>query len=317
MSIKLVTIFGGSGFIGRYLTQILATKGIAVRVAVRAPAAANFCRPMGNIGQVTPIQANIRDMESVKSAVAGVDAVINLVGIIDEVGRQKFDAVNHIGAANIATAVADAGIKKLIHISALGADKNAKAAYNKSKAAGEAAVLSALPTATIMRPAVVFGSGDHFFNKFGKMTDFLPFLPLIDGGKVKFQPVYVKDLADAIVNSLLSDGQQDGKIYEIAGPKQYSFRQIMEMTLEQCAIHRGLVPMPSLMLMPMAWLLDLLPIPMPISVNKLQMLKTDNIPSGDFAGLDDLNIKPTAAELILPSYMVTHRQGGQYNIPSV
>ena len=317
MSVKSVTIFGGSGFIGRHLTQILATKGIAVRVAVRDPEAANFCKPMGNIGQVTPIQANIRNIESVKSAVRGVDAVVNLVGIIDEVGRQKFDAVNNIGAANIATAVAEAGIKKLIHISALGADMNAKSAYSRSKAAGETAILSTLPTAVIMRPAVVFGSGDRFFNKFGKLTDFLPFLPLIDGGKIKFQPVYVKDLTEAIANSLLNGEQDDGKIYEIAGPKQYSFRQIMEMTLKQCAIHRGLVPMPSLMLMPMAWLLDFLPTPMPISVNRLQMLSVDNIVSGNFAGLDDLNIKPTAAELILPSYMVTHRQGGQYNIISI
>ena len=315
MRLKLVTVFGGSGFIGRHVVQRLASLGVRVRVAVRYPDGANFCKPMGDVGQVTPVQANIRDMASVAAAVKGADAVINLVGILDEGGPQKFDAVHNVGAANIAKAAAAAGVKKLVHLSALGAEENAIAPYYKSKALGEAAVLAAFSGATIIRPSVVFGPQDSFFNKFGKMTDTLPFLPLIDGGHTKCQPVYVGDVADAVM-ACLKDDTHAGKVFELAGPTQYSFREIMELVLDQCAVHRGLVPMPSFALMPIAWVLDLLPLPMPISVNQLKMLKVDNVASGDLPGFVDLGIAPTAAELILPSYMVAYRQGGQYNVSS-
>lgn len=316
MSLKLVTVFGGSGFIGRHVVQRLAAQGLQVRVAVRDPEGALFCKPMGDVGQVTPIQANIRNVASVKAAIKGADAVINLVGIMAEGGRQKFDTVQAIGAANIAKAAADAGVKKLVHISAIGADVTSKAPYARSKAAGEAGVLAAFPTASILRPSVVFGPQDRFFNKFGNMTDTMPFLPLIDGGTTKFQPVYVGDVADAVMTCLNGDAQQEGKVFELAGPNQYTFRDVMEMVLDQCDVHRGLVPLPSFMLMPVAWMLDWLPFPMPITVNQLQFLKADNVASGDLPGLSDLGITATSAELILPSYMVSHRQGGQYNASS-
>lgn len=314
MSLKLVTVFGGSGFIGRHVVQRLASQGVRVRVAVRDPESALFCKPMGDVGQVTPVQANIRNAASVAAAIKGADAVVNLVGILDESGRQKFNAVQATGAATVAKAAAAAGVKKLVHMSAIGADADAKAPYATSKAAGEVAVKGAFPTASIIRPSVVFGPQDDFFNKFGKMTDTMPFLPLIDGGHTLFQPVYVGDVADAIMACLNGDVTQEGQTYELAGPNKYTFREVMEMVLDQCDVHRGLVPMPSLMLMPIAWLLDLLPLPMPITVNQLQLLKADNVASGDYPGLSDLGVSATAAELILPSYMVAHRQGGQYNV---
>ncbi len=314
MSLKLVTVFGGSGFVGRHVVQRLAAQGIRVRVAVRDPERALFCRTMGDVGQVTPIQANIRNEASIKAAIKGADAVINLVGILTEGGRQKFDTVQTWGAGAVARAAAAEGVKKLVHMSALGADAHSKAPYAKSKANGEAAVLAAFPSASIIRPSVIFGPQDDFFNKFGKMTDTMPFLPLIGGGVTKFQPVYVGDVADAIVTCLQGDSAQEGKVFELAGPNIYSFREVMEMVLDQCDVHRGLIPVPYAVIWPIAWILEKLPMPL-ITTNQLQLMKVDNVASGTKPGLKDLGITPTAAELILPSYMVTHRQGGQYNVP--
>lgn len=311
MARGLVTVFGGSGFIGRYVVQHLAQAGWQVRVAVRRPDEALFLKTSGDVGQVTPIAANIRDDASVAAAVAGADAVVNLVGILYQSGKQRFDAVQAKGAARVAQAAKAAGATRFIQISAIGADAASGSLYAQSKAAGEQAVKLAFPGATILRPSIVFGAEDDFFNRFARMAMMSPALPLIGGGHTKFQPVFVGDVAAAVERALADAGAQ-GKVYELAGPGTYSFRALMEMLLKGIARCRLLVPLPFALASLKAAFLQLLPIP-PLTVDQVRLLKRDNVAAANALGLRDLGIKPTTLESVLPGYLDQYRPLGYYN----
>jgi NADH dehydrogenase len=312
MARKLATVFGGSGFLGRYVVQRLAKQGWMVRAAVRRPDEALFLKPLGDIGQITPIAANIRHQPSVEAAIVGADAVINLVGLLYQSGRQRFDAVHVEGAGRVATEARRAGATRFIQISAIGADPASPAAYGRTKAAGEAAVKAAFPDATVMRPSIVFGPEDQFFNRFARMTRIAPALPLIGGGHTRFQPVYVGDVADAILAAIDRDDSQ-GKTYELGGPEIRSFRELMVQMLAEIGRRRLLVPVPFAVASLQAALLQLLPMP-PLTIDQVRLLKRDNVVAPGMPGLKELGISPVALELILPTYLARYRPGGRHNI---
>lgn len=328
MARRLVTVFGASGFIGRTLVRRLAAQGWVVRAAVRDPIAAEFLKPMGDVGQVTPLRADINDAKAVAMAVAGADAVVNLVGILYESGRRTFEAVHVTGAANIAAAAKAAGVARLVQMSALGADKNSESAYARSKAAGEEAVLAAFPGATIFRPSVVFGPDDDFFNRFGKMAMVSPVLPVFTGDGFKpvcgkggcsidlfgsggptFQPVHVGDVAAAIA-AVLDDARLAGKVYELGGPRRYSMKEIMELVNQVTGHQRLLVPVPFGIGMIQATFLQMLPKPM-LTKDQVRLMRVDNVVRGGKPGLAELGITPVAAEAILPLYMKRYGRPGK------
>jgi NADH dehydrogenase len=311
MTERVVTVFGGSGFIGRHLIGRLARQGWIVRAAVRRPSRAGFLKPMGEVGQVTPIRAPIQDQIAVESAVAGADAVINLVGILYERGPQTFAAVHARGAQMVAAAAAAAGVSHLVQVSALGADHHGAADYARTKGAGEAAVRTAYPEAVILRPSVVFGPGDSFFNRFAVIARLSPVLPLIGGGGTRFQPVYVGDVADAIAKCV-SDPACAGRTYELGGPRIYTYKELMELLLRQIHRRRLLVPWPFALAELQAFFFELLPVP-PLTRDQLRMLRRDNVVTEGALTLADLGIKATAAEVILPSYLDRHRPGGRFD----
>ncbi len=322
---KLVTVFGGAGFIGRHLVQRLATAGARVRVAVRYPGEAAFLQPLGDVGQIVPVRASVTHEASVRAAVADADAVVNLVGILYEKGRWTFEAVHHQGAGAVARAAKEAGAARFVHMSALGADPESRARYATSKAAGEAAVREAFPEAVIVRPSVVFGPQDGFFNLFASLARFTPILPVFgcpwprvrngrldiygDGG-VKFQPVYVGDVADAIMKGL-EDRSCAGQTYELGGPAVCSFKEIMEIVQRETGRRRLLVPIPYFLATLQAGLLQLMPKPL-LTTDQVELLKTDNVVSGDLPGLAELGIEATGVEAIVPSYLARYRPGGRF-----
>lgn len=319
---RLATVFGGSGFIGRYVVEKLARDGWLVRAAVRRPDEALFLKTAGVVGQVTPVAANVRDRASVAGAVAGADAVVNLVGILYEGGPQKFQAVQAEGARTIAEEAARAGATRLVHISAIGADANSDSVYARTKAEGEAGVRQAFPKATILRPSIVFGPEDDFFNRFAKMAMMSPALPLIGGGKTRFQPVYVGDVADAVVKAI-EDTAAAGKTYELAGPKVYSFAELMKLMLHDIGRRRCLVPVPfsiagllgtvaQTATSAVNTLIPILPGPA-LTADQVRLLKHDNVPSAGSAGLTDLGITPTSVETIIPTYLDRYRAHGYYH----
>ena len=310
MAERVVTVFGGSGFIGRHLIGRLARQGWIVRVAVRRPSRAGFLKPMGDVGQITPIRAPIQDRIAVESAVAGADAVINLVGILYERRHQTFAAVHDRGAQTVAAASAAAGVGRLVQVSALGADPHSTADYARSKGAGEAAVRTACPDAVILRPSVVFGPEDGFFNRFAEMARISPVLPLIGGGGTRFQTVYVGDVADAIAKSV-SDPACAGRTYELGGPHVYTFKELMELLLRQIHRRRLLVPWPFAMAELQAIFFELLPVP-PLTRDQVRMLRHDNVVAEGALTLADLGIAPTAAEIILPTYLDRYRPSGRF-----
>ena len=311
MAGKVVTVFGGAGFIGRYLVQRLAKAGWMIRVAARRPEEALFLKPLGDVGQIVPIAANIRNELSIRRAIEGVEAVINLVGILSERGRQSFAAVHRDGAERIARNAAQLGAARLLHMSALGADPNSPSSYARSKAEGEAAVRAAFPAATIFRPSIVFGPEDQFFNRFARMARMLPALPLIGGGRTRFQPIYVGDVADALMNALKDPGAS-GRIYELGGPEVYSFRELLQILLAEIGRKRRLVPIPFALASVQGAVLSLLPNP-PLTRDQVQLLKRDNIVTGALPGLADLGIRPVALEAIIPTYLHQYRRGGWYS----
>ncbi len=311
MAGRVVTVFGGSGFIGRHLIGRLARQGWTIRAAVRSPSRAGFLKPMGEVGQVTPIRAPIQDRIAVESAVAGADAVINLVGILYERGPQTFAAVHAHGAQAVAAAAAAAGVERLVQVSALGADHHGRSDYARSKGAGEAAVRTAFPEAVILRPSVVFGPEDSFFNRFAGLARVSPVLPLIGGGKTRFQPVYVGDVADAIATSV-SDPACAGRTYELGGPHVYTFKELMELVLRQIHRRRLLVPWPFALAELQAVFLELLPVP-PLTRDQVRLLRRDNVVTEGALTLADLGITATAAEVILPSYLDRHRPSGRFD----
>lgn len=307
----VVTVFGGSGFIGRYVVEKLAKRGWMIRVAVRRPDDALFLKTAGQLGQIAPIAANIRDQRSVEAVIAGADAVINLVGILFESGPQRFAKVQAEGPGRIAAAAAAAGVRQMVHISAIGADSASPAAYGRSKAAGEQAVRAAFPAATILRPSIVFGPEDGFFNRFAAMTRLSPALPLIGGGRTRFQPVYVVDVADAVL-AALERPDAAGQIYELGGPGTYSFRELMQLLLQEIGRRRLLIPIPFALASLQGALLQYLPSP-PLTLDQVRLLKRDNVVSPGAKGLADLGIAPTAVEVILPTYLDKYRPRGGYD----
>lgn len=315
MGQQRVTVFGGSGFIGRYVVERLADQDAVVTVAVRDPEKAKFLRPLGQVGQIAPVAVNIRDTMAVAEALAGADAVINLVGILYEHGRQTFKAVHADAPAAIARAAAAAGVARLVHLSAIGASSTAASEYQRSKAAGEDAVREHFPSATILRPSVVFGPEDGFFNLFGALTRMLPALPLYGGGKTRFQPVYVGDVAAAVVNAL-ADPATAGKTYELGGPSIYTFAELMTIVLAQTGRRRLLVPVPFCVGEIQGTILGLLPKP-PLTRDQIISLKSDNVVGDGALTLADLGLQPTALEAIVPTYLRRYRRGGRLGRASV
>lgn len=312
MKNKTVTVFGGSGFVGRHLVKRLAEQGAIIRVAVRDPEAASFLRVSGDVGQIVPVAADVMNEQSVTAAVNGADAVVNLVGILYESGRRTFTAVHEIGAATIAKAAKADGVEALVHMSALGADPLSFADYGRSKAAGEAAVLGAFPDAVILRPSVIFGPEDKFFNLFAGLTRISPILPVFGTDKpggTRFQPVFVGDVAEAIGVGLTSRGA-GGQVFELGGPTVYSSKEIMEMILKETGRRRLLVPVPLGLMSFQATFLEVLPKPL-LTRDQVRLLETDNVVSEGAKTLRDLGIPATAAEAILPTYLFRYRAGGR------
>ncbi len=313
---RLVTVFGGSGFVGRYIVRRLADDGWLVRVAVRRPHEALFLKPLGTVGQIQLVQANVRHRASVAGAVRGADAVVNAVGILSPRGRQTFAAVHVDGARNVAEAARAAGARALVQISAIGADPASDSRYARSKAEGEAAVAEAFPGAAIVRPSVVFGAEDDFFNRFARIARLSPFMPVI-AGDTRFQPVFVGDVADA-VGTLLADTlgrhfarPRKARIYELGGPHVETFRDLLKKVLAFAAIERPLVEVPTGLVRLLVRLAGWLP-GAPLTADQLRLLERDNVVGGEHPGLADLGIVPTPEEAIMPAYMVFHRPRGQF-----
>ncbi len=311
MNNRLATVIGGSGFVGRHVVRALARAGWRVRVAVRRPDLAGHLQPLGTVGQIHAVQANVRYPDSVLAACDGADAVVNLVGILHESGRQRFDAVHVFGARIAAQAAAECGASRLVHISTIGADADSAAEYGRTKAAGEAEVRAAYHQATILRPSIVFGPEDAFFNRFASLARISPVLPLIDDGETRFQPVFVGDVAAAVA-ATLGDAGTSGAEFELGGPEVLNFREIMEFILEATGRKRLLVPVPFGVLRLEALFLQLLPNPI-LTVDQVRMLEIDNVVSEGARTLQDLGIEPQAIEAIVPDYLERFRRAGQFD----
>jgi uncharacterized protein YbjT (DUF2867 family) len=301
----VISVLGGTGFVGRHVVRRLAKAGALIRVGCRHPNEGLFLKTMGEVGQIQLNFTNIRDDESVRQLVSGSQAVINLVGILHEGGKQKFQAIHSEGAARVARISSEQGVEHLVQMSALGADPASDSLYAKSKAAGEQEVRSAFPNAAIVRPSLIFGAEDHFFNRFAQLAKISPFIPLIGGGKTRFQPVYVGDVADAIVRLTLSSHL--GQLFELAGGKVYTFRQLMELLLATMGIDRVLLPIPAPVGYAGACLTEWLPSP-PLTRDQLKLLQCDNVASGRLPGLKELGIVPASLEAILPTYIHSSQQ---------
>ena len=311
----LVTIFGGSGFVGRHVVRALAKRGYRIRVAVRRPDLAGHLQPLGNVGQISFVQANLRYRKSVDRAVDGADHVINCVGVLFESGRNTFEAVQDFGARAVAEASRATGAT-LTHISAIGADASSQSSYARTKGRAEAAILETLPAAVILRPSIIFGPEDGFFNKFAEMARFSPVLPLIGGGKTRFQPVYVTDVAEAVARSV--DGKlTGGTIYELGGPQVLSFRECLDIMLKTIDRKRSFVSLPFGIASLMGSVASLVPfITPPLTADQVVLLKSDNVVSAKAEAegrtLAGIGIEPTMLESILPTYLVRYRPHGQY-----
>ncbi|PLX44206.1 MAG: complex I NDUFA9 subunit family protein [Hyphomicrobiales bacterium] len=311
----LVTVFGGSGFVGRYIVRGLAQRGYRIRVAVRRPADAYFLQPFGDVGQIQVVQANLRDAESVAEALKGSYAAVNAVGILYETRKQTFDSIHGRGAAIVAEQAAKAGVKRLVHISALGADSMSPSDYAESKAAGERGVRLEFPGAAILQPSVIFGPEDGFFNMFAAMARISPVLPLIGGGDTKFQPVFVGDVAEAAL-AVIDGDAAGGQIYELGGPEQLSFREILEFILKTTGRKRLLVPVPFFIAKIQAWFLQMWPWPL-LTVDQVLLLQRDNVvgeaASREGRDFSAFGITPRSIEVIVPSYLSRFRAAGQFD----
>ena len=312
---KLVTIFGGSGFVGRYIARRMAKEGWRVRVAVRRPNEALFVKPYGSVGQVEPVLANIRDDASVRAALAGADAVVNCVGTFDAGGRNSFEAVQVEGAGRIARIAAEMGVARMVHVSAIGADPEGGSLYARSKGAGEAAVLAAMPVAMILRPSVIFGPEDAFFNRFAAMARLGPVLP-VAGAETRFQPVYVDDVARAAVEGVL--GRAQG-IHELGGPDTETFRALMERMLGVIRRRKLVVNIPFWLAQIMATVLDLgqaatggLVHNGILTRDQVRSLRSDTVVSEGARTLADLGIEAVAMDAVLPDYLWPYRPSGQF-----
>jgi uncharacterized protein YbjT (DUF2867 family) len=307
-----IAVLGGSGFIGRYIVKRLAERGETLAVGGRHAADAKFLRLKGDVGQVGLVNIAIDSSEDVLRAfLAGKDALVNCVGILYERGAQKFDTVHHSAPAKLARLAREVGVGRLVHISAIGADPRSTSAYGRSKAAGEQAVKDAFPTATILRPSIVFGPEDDFFNRFASMAVMSPFVPLIGGGETRFQPVYVGDVASAALR-VLDDPATAGRTYELGGPKVYTFRALLELMLHEIKRHRRFIDLPFGIASLQARLLSLLPKP-PLTPDQVESLKRANLVASGALDHETLGIEPTSVEAILPTYLDRFRRGGWYD----
>jgi len=308
-----VTVFGGTGFLGRYVIDRLADMGVTVHVATRSPASAYFLRTAGTVGQVVPVQCDIHDDVSVFCAIKGSDFVINLTGIIAEKGKYNtFDNVHHNFPARLATMATRCGVKRLVHVSALGASSQSKSSYARSKAAGESSIMQNFPKATILRPSLMFGPEDNFFNMFARMAAISPIVPLIGGGKTVFQPVYVADVADAVIASLQMDpAKVQGKIFELGGDDRYSFKELLQKMMAITNVPRRLMTIPY----PIATLQGAVMQHLPgavLTIDKVRQLQQDNVLTGMHSGLRDLGITPETLDAILPVYLKRFQPGGRF-----
>jgi NADH dehydrogenase len=307
---RLVTVFGGSGFIGRHLVRSLANQGWRIRVAVRRPNVAHFLKPMGRVGQIQIVRTNVRSDAQVEAALRGADAAVNLVGVLAQRGRQRFDALHVEAAGRIAAAAKAARTSRLVHFSAMGASDRAPARYFRSKAEGETGVRAHFPDATIVRPALAFGPEDQFFNRFAALARVLPVLPLYGGGHTRFQPVWVGDIAHG-VTEILEQAGAAGKIYEFAGPEVMTFREVMEFVLRETQRKRVLLSLPFGLGRLQGSILQFLPGKL-LTHDQVLMLETDTVPGGSLPGLRELGITPSAPEAIVPSYLWRFRKHGQF-----
>jgi len=313
---EIITVFGGSGFVGRHVVRALAKAGYRVRVATRRPHLAQDLRVMGVVGQVQLVQANLRVAASVERALDGASGVVNLVGVLNETGRQTFSRLHAVGTATIAQAAAGMGIDRMVQISAIGASADSASRYARTKAEGEAAVLAALPQATILRPSIVFGTEDGFFNRFGALARFVPALPLFGGGKTRFQPVFAGDVGKAVLAAFeRSDAR--GQTYELGGPGVYTFEELMRFILDEIDRPRFLLPLPwaiGKVIATVSELVGALPLmPVLITRDQLIQLQSDNVVSDDAKGLADLGIAGETVEAIVPSYLERYRRYGQFH----
>ena len=310
-----MTVIGGSGFVGRHLVQALAKRGYRIRPAMRRPDLAGHLQPLGSVGQIMPVQANVRYPDSVIAACQGADIVINLTGILSNAGSQTFDAIHVFGADASAKAAKQAGAETFIQMSAIGADAGSISDYARTKAEGEARAKASFPGAIIVRPSVVFGPEDDLFNRFASLARIAPALPLIGGGETLFQPVFAGDVADGMSELAGQTGSHAGKTFEFGGPEQMSLKQIMEFTLETTARKRILAPLPFGIAKMLASVLGLLPKPL-LTMDQVELLKSDNVVSEaaktENRTLEGLGISPQGIESIVPSYLYRYRRAGQF-----
>ncbi len=310
----LITVYGGSGFLGRHVVRALAKRDYRIRVAVRRPELANFLQPLGRVGQIHAVQASLRHAPSVEAAARDAQVLVNLVGILGESGRQRFDAVHTYGAEQVALAASAHGAR-MVHVSAIGADENSPAHYARSKAAAERLVLAAQPQAVILRPSILFGLEDDFFNRFASLARMSPILPLIGGGQTLFQPVFVGDVAKAIADAV--DGTlAAGTVYELGGPDTRSFKQLMQYVLATIERKRPLVPVPFFAARLKAMVLQFAPSPLSLTPDQVELLRVDNVVSGaakaEGRTLQGIGIEPEPIEAIVPSYLWRFRKTGQF-----
>ena len=316
---KLVTVFGGSGFVGRYVVRALAKDGWRIRVGVRHTHVAPELRVMGDVGQIEILQANIRYPDSMARTLEGASAVVNLVGVLYEAGRQGFDALHSAAAKSLAGQAAQLGIERFVQVSAIGADAASPSKYAQTKAAGEAAVQAAIPSAVVVRPSIVFGPEDDFFNRFAGLAAISPMLPLIGGGKTRFQPIYAGDVGAAVA-AALADPASAGRTYELGGPGVYTFKDLLELMLRETRHRRVLLPIATPIAKVMGQVGDLqamlLPVIAPqITTDQVAMLQRDNVADPTLPGLAALGVHPTALEAVLPTYLWKYRKGGQFAEP--
>jgi uncharacterized protein YbjT (DUF2867 family) len=315
---SLVTVFGGSGFIGRYAVRALASKGYRIRVAVRRPNLANFLLPMGQVGQIQLVRVNVTNPDMVSAAVRDASAVVNLVGVLQESGRQRFTSLHARAAGDIARAAKSAGAQSFVHVSSAGLAANTQSAYARTKLEGERRVRAEFAEAAIVRPSIVFGAEDNFFNRFAALACVppivLPALPLIGGGRTRFQPVYASDVAAAI-EACIEDVSTRGKSYELGGPSIYTFRELIELILREIGRQRWLMSVPFPLAALQAAFLQLLP-NAPLTRDQVRLLKHDNVVSAGALTLADLGIEPETLESVLPAYLWRFRKEGQYAGPT-
>jgi NADH dehydrogenase len=310
---KTITVFGGTGFLGRHIIWALAKTGATIRVATRSPCHAYFLRPAGDVAQVVPVFCDIRNDDSVASVLKGANYAINLVGILAESGRNTFYRLHVEAAERVAKACRANNLDLLVHVSTLGASNDAPSKYAKSKAQGESKVIHAFSRSVILRPSVVFGPEDNFFNMFAAMARISPFLPLIGGGHTKFQPVYVGDIAEAVHNILIDPTPEkyDGQIFELGGPKTYTFRELLEVMKDCTQQNVCLAPLPIPLAKLMGFFASILP-GKPLTVDKVRTLQKDSVIDPGTPGLAKLGVEPTGLDAILPTYLAQYRPGGRF-----